>query len=234
MIYNRQDEYEKCSCYRGSGSLGSHVADELSSSGYNTTIFDVTYSNWLKGNQKMINGDIQNFEEVRNVVRGADVVYNFAALSDLNDALSKPLQTLNINIIGNFNVLEACRLENVKRFIYASTVYVHSRVGGFYRCSKQASEAYVEEYKRTYDLDYTILRYGSLYGPRSDDSNGMRQMIKNALIDKTLSYRGHQDSMREYIHVADAAKASIVALGDEFINDSVVLTGHEPMKVWMF
>ena len=95
----------------GSGFIGSHVADELSSSGYNTTIFDVTYSNWLKGNQKMINGDIQNFEEVRNVVRGADVVYNFAALSDLNDALSKPLQTLNINIIGNFNVLEACRLK---------------------------------------------------------------------------------------------------------------------------
>ena len=56
-------------------------------------------------------------------------------------------------------------------------------------------------------------------------------MIKNALINKTLSYRGHQDSMREYIHVADAAKASIVALGDEFKNESVVLTGHEPMKV---
>ena len=52
----------------GSGFIGSYVADELSSSGYNTTIFDVTYSNWLKGNQKMINGDIQNFEEVRNVV----------------------------------------------------------------------------------------------------------------------------------------------------------------------
>lgn len=215
----------------GSGFIGSHVADELSASGFRTIIFDLFCSNWLKVDQEMIEGDIQDFKAVRDVVKDAEVVYNFAALSDLNDALRKPFQTLNINVIGNFNVLEACRLENVKRFIYASTIYVHSREGGFYRCSKQASESYVEEFKRTYDLDYTILRYGSLYGPRSDDSNGMRQIIKNALLNRKLSYNGHKDSMREYIHVADAAKASIVALGDEFKNESVVLTGQEPMKV---
>ena len=215
----------------GSGFIGSHVADELSASGFRTTIFDSSCSNWLKVGQEMIKGDIQDLKAVRDVVKDAEVVYNFAALSDLNDALRKPFQTLNINVIGNLNVLEACRLENVKRFIYASTIYVHSREGGFYRCSKQASESYVEEFKRTYDLDYTILRYGSLYGPRSDDSNGMRQIIKNALLNRKLSYNGHKDSMREYIHVADAAKASIVALGDEFKNESVVLTGHEPMKV---
>ena len=215
----------------GSGFIGSHVADELSASGFRTIIFDLFCSNWLKVGQEMIKGDIQDFKAVRDVVKDAEVVYNFAALSDLNDALRKPFQTLNINVIGNFNVLEACRLENVKRFIYASTIYVHSREGGFYRCSKQASESYVEEFKRTYDLDYTILRYGSLYGPRSDDSNGMRQIIKNALLNRKLSYNGHKDSMREYIHVADAAKASIVALGDEFKNESVVLTGQEPMKV---
>ena len=215
----------------GSGFIGSHVADELTASGFSTTIFDLSRSNWLKDDQEMISGDIQDFEAIRDAVKNAEVVYNFAALSDLNDALSKPFETLSINIIGNFNALEACRLENVKRFIYASTVYVHSREGGFYRCSKQASEAYVEEFKRTYDLDYTILRYGSLYGPRSDNSNGMRQIIKNALLNRKLSYGGHKDSMREYIHVADAAKASIVALGEEFKNESVVLTGHEPMKV---
>ena len=215
----------------GSGFIGSHVADELSACGFRTTIFESSCSNWLKVVQEMIKGDIQDFKAVRDVVKDAEVVYNFAALSDLNDALRKPFQTLNINVIGNLNVLEACRLENVKRFIYASTIYVHSREGGFYRCSKQASESYVEEFKRTYDLDYTILRYGSLYGPRSDDSNGMRQIIKNALLNRKLSYNGHKDSMREYIHVADAAKASIVALGDEFKNESVVLTGHEPMKV---
>jgi UDP-glucose 4-epimerase len=109
---------------------------------------------------------------------------------------------------------------------------VHSREGGFYRCSKQASEHYVEEYNRTYGLNYTILRYGSLYGPRADDSNGLLKIIKNAIETGKLIYHGHPDSMREYIHVEDAAEASLLALEKEFINKSVVLTGQEPMKVF--
>ena len=59
----------------------------------------------------------------------------------------------------------------------------------------------------------------------------MRQIIENALTNGKLAYQGHKDSMREYIHVEDAAKASVVALQDEFKNQSVVLTGHEPIKV---
>ena len=56
-----------------------------------------------------------------------DVVYNFAALADLNVALEQPIKTANINIVGNLNVMEACQAHGVRRFIYASTVYVHSR-----------------------------------------------------------------------------------------------------------
>ena len=73
------------------------------------------------------------------------------------------------------------RQTDFNRYIYASTVYVYSRDGGFYRCSKQAAEHYVEEYQRSYGLDYTILRYGSLYGPRSDHRNGLYRIVKNAL-----------------------------------------------------
>ena len=127
--------------------------------------------------------------------------------------------------------MEACRAHSVKRFIYASTVYVHSREGGFYRCSKQASEAYVEEYQKIYGLDYTILRYGSLYGPRANETNGLYRVVKSALDHGVVRYEGDIDAMREYIHVDDAAKASIDAINSEFRNESVVLTGQEPMKV---
>jgi len=127
--------------------------------------------------------------------------------------------------------LEGCRKNGVSRFMYASTVYVHSREGGFYRCSKQASEAYIEEYQRVYGLDYTILRYGSLYGPRADETNGLYRIVKEALETGKLCYEGHPDAMREYIQVEDAAKASVAALDYEFINESVVLTGQEPMRV---
>jgi len=215
----------------GSGFIGSHVADHLSDAGYRVTIYDQTQSNWMRSDQEMVVGDVLDKDKLERAIAGADVVYNFAALADLNQALDQPLKTVHINILGNMNVMEACRLHGISRFVYASTVYVHSREGGFYRCSKQASEAYVEEYQHVYGLDYTILRYGSLYGPRADETNGIWRIVHSALHDGVVRYQGNPESMREYIHVEDAARASIDALGDEFRNESVVLTGQEPMRV---
>jgi UDP-glucose 4-epimerase len=217
--------------FGGSGFLGSHVADQLSISGHKVTIFDKVASPWLRPDQKMVVGNLFDSEAVAGVVSGSDAVYNFAALADLNQALDKPIETVQINVLGNAHVLEACRLHGVQRFVYASTVYVYSREGGFYRCSKQAAEHYVEEYQRVFGLDYTILRYGSLYGPRSDHSNGLYRIVKNALVNGVLRYEGSPDSLREYIHVEDAASASVAALGEDFVNQSVVLTGQEPMRV---
>ena len=216
----------------GSGFIGSHVADHLTEFGYNGMIYDSKNSEWLRSDQEMIVGDILDYDKLDQCIAGADVVYNFAALADLNQALNKPLKTINVNILGNMNVLEVCRLHGVNRFVYASTIYVHSREGGFYRCSKQASEAYVEEYQRVYGLDYTILRYGSLYGPRADETNGLYRVVKFALENGIVRYEGDIEAMREYIHVDDAARASIDALNEEFVNESVVLTGQEPMRVF--
>ena len=216
----------------GSGFIGSHVADHLSDIGYQVTIYDRTKSEWLRNNQEIVIGDVQDSEKLNQTIAGAEVVYNFAALADINQALEQPLKTVNINILGNLNVLEACRIHGVKRFIYASTIYVHSREGGFYRCSKQSSEHYVEEYQKTYGLDYTILRYGSLYGPRADSTNGLFRIVDTALKTGKIQYKGDINSMREYIHVEDAARASISILDREFKNESIVLTGQEPMRVF--
>jgi len=215
----------------GSGFIGSYVADCLSEAGYQTTIYDRAQSNWLRDDQEMLIGNVLDADKLNSVIAGVEVVYNFAALADLNQAIGKPLETVNINILGNVNVMEACRLNDIKRFIYASTVYVQSREGGFYRCSKNASENYVEEYQRVFGLDYTILRYGSLYGPRSDETNGLYRILKLALDKGVIKYEGHKESMREYIHVEDAAHASVAILDESFKNESIILTGQEPMRV---
>ena len=217
--------------FGGAGFLGSHVCDHLSLAGHQVVIYDRVESPWLHGSQEMIVGDLLDAVKVADAVEGADAAYNFAALADLNLAREQPLETARINILGNVHVLEACRLNGVKRFVYASTVYVYSREGGFYRCSKQAAEHYVEEYQRVYGLDYTILRYGSLYGPRADASNGLFRIVRGALETGRVRYEGSPDAMREYIHVEDAALASVAALGEDFRNQSVVLTGQEPMRV---
>lgn len=216
----------------GSGFLGSHVADLLSISGYEVVIYDRITSPWLKSRQTMLIGDLLEIDSLKEALKGCDVVYNFAAIADLNEALNKPIDTVKINVLGNVNVLEACRQLGIKRFIYASTVYVYSREGGFYRCSKQASEHYIEEYQRIYGLDYTILRYGSLYGPRADESNGLYRIVKKALETGILSYVGSKESLREYIHVEDAARASVDALNADFCNQSLIITGQEKMRVF--
>ena len=215
----------------GSGFLGSHVADELSEAGWRVRIYDRVDSPWKRPDQEMIVGDLLDSARLNEAIAGSDAVYNFAALADINWALDQAVETVQVNVLGNVQVLQACRSNDVKRFVYASTVYVYSREGGFYRCSKQSSEHYVEEYQRAYGLDYTILRYGSLYGPRADDTNGILRIVRSALATGVVSYEGSPDALREYIHVEDAARASVVALGDDFRNESVVLTGHEPMRV---
>jgi len=222
----------KITVFGGSGFLGSHVSDQLSEAGHKVCIFDSVESPWLRRDQKIILGDLMDETMLLDAVEGCDAVYNFAAISDLDEALDKPIESAKVNVIGNVMLLDACQKANVQRYIYASSVYVYSRHGGFYRCSKQSAEHYVEEFHQSYGLNYTILRYGSLYGPRSDDRNGLWRIIKHALESETVRYEGSPEAMREYIHVEDAARASVTVLKEDFCNQHVVLTGQESMRVY--
>lgn len=217
--------------FGGSGFLGSHVTDMLIKEKHQVTIFDKNKSKWLGKEQKIIIGDILNKKKVEQAVKKNHIIYIYAGIADLDECYSKPLETANANIIGLINILNACVKHKVKRIIYASTVYVNSNEGGFYKCSKKAAEDFIKEYNKIYNLEYTILRYGSLYGPRADKNNGMLNILKNAMKTKQVSYQGHPDARREYIHVEDAAKASILPLQGNFKNQSIVLTGHELLKM---
>ena len=217
--------------FGGSGFLGSHVADVATENGHNVTIFDLKKSAHIKPDQKMIEGDILNREQVQRAIEGQEVIYHFAGLADLDDAASKPLQTVEYNILGTANVLDEARKFKIKRLIFASTVYVYSDLGGFYRCSKQACELYIEEYQKKYGLEFTILRYGSLYGPRADDTNSIRIFLREGLVDGKITYPGTGEETREYVHVKDAAKLSMEILSEKYKNQHVTITGHQPMKV---
>ena len=108
---------------------------------------------------------------------------------------------------------------------------MYSSTGSFYRASKQASERFVEVFQQSFGLDYTILRFGSLYGPRSDMRNGLYRIVRAALETGRIRYEGSPEAVREYIHVDDAARASVRALEPDFLNQHVVLTGQEGMHV---
>jgi UDP-glucose 4-epimerase len=218
----------------GSGFLGSHVADALSKKGHKVKIFDKNKSKWIRSDQEMCIGDLLNPKDLERAIKGADFVFHFAALSDINQARKEPINTVELNILGTVFALELCRKHNIKRFIHASTIYVNSADGGFYRSSKKAAEDYVNEYKKIYGLNYTILRFGSLYGQRSDDTNGVKKIVKNAILTGKISYFGNKKSVREYIHVSDAAKACVDVLKNKYKNKNIILTGEQKIKVSTF
>lgn len=221
----------KITVFGGAGFLGSHVCDKLSDAGHEVAIFDRTESKWLRNDQQMIIGDILDEEMVLGAVRGAQTVFNFAGLADIGEAAARPLDTVRYNVLGNTILLEACRQCRVDRYVFASSVYVYSRSGSFYRCSKQACELYIEGYGENFGLDYSILRYGSLYGPRADDRNAIFRFVREALTENRITYYGSPDALREYTHVEDAARASVEILNPEYANEHIVLTGQQPMTV---
>ena len=217
--------------FGGAGFLGSHIADYLSDHNHEVIIFDKRQSPYIKATQKMVAGDILDLEAVKKNTIGVDVVYHFAGMADINQAKSEPYKTIQENIIGTANILEACRENNVKRFIFASTVYVYSEAGSFYRASKQACELIIECYHKQNNVNFTILRYGSLYGPRVDESNWISKILKQALTEKKITRKGNGNEIREYIHVYDAARLSVKILDDEFKNQYVMITGHQPIRI---
>ena len=217
--------------FGGSGFLGSHVADALTDRGYDVRIFDVNPSEYINDKQTMIIGDILDLSKVKEAVKGCDYVYNFAGLAGIEDARQKPLETIQQNVLGNTNILEACRENDVKRFVYASSIYVYSNLAPFYRSSKQASELIIDDYSKTFDLSYTILRYGSLYGKRATNSNFIQRIIEQAIKEGKITREGDGEEIRDYIHVLDAAKCSVDILSDEYKNQHVILTGTQSTKV---
>ncbi len=213
------------------GFVGSLVADALSDSGNEVVIFDRQVSPYLRPDQEMVVGSILDLEELHRVISGCEAVYHFAGLADIGEARTRPLQTATLNIQGTISVLEAARQASVSRFVFASTVYVYSQAGGFYRTSKQACESYIEEYQKQFGLDYTILRFGTLYGRRANLKNSVYRFLTEAFKNRRMTYFGSGEEIREYIHVQDAARCSVDILSEEFRNQHVILTGHTPMKV---
>ena len=221
----------KITVFGGSGFLGSHICDKLSEAGHEVTIVDLNPSPWLKDNQKMVVGSILDEAVLDKAVEGADIVCNYAGIADIGEANSRPVDTARLNVVGNVMALEACRKYGIKRYIFASSLYVYGKSGGFYRCSKQACEIYIENYQAMHNLPYTILRYGSLYGPRADNRNAIHRFVHEAMTSGTITYYGAPTALREYVHVDDAATATLEVLDESFANQNIIVTGNQPMRV---
>jgi UDP-glucose 4-epimerase len=222
---------KKVVVFGGAGFLGNYVVSELLNRGYTVFAADLKRPEY---NQEVdfIECDIMDTEDVKNALSSdVDYVYNLAGFSQLEKAHLEPKLTVNLNVIGNINILNACVKNKIKRIVYASSAYAVSEKGSFYGISKLSSEKIIEEYQNHFDLDYTILRYGSVYCERDVSNNYIFNLIKTAIETGEINHCGDGEEIREYIHAADAARLSVdVIEDDKFSNQHIILTGMEKMK----
>tara|TARA_B100001248_G_scaffold262690_1_gene260961 strand:- start:13472 stop:14353 length:882 start_codon:yes stop_codon:yes gene_type:complete len=224
---------KKVLVFGGFGFLGYYLVNELFHRGYEITVADVVQNKKLEIEITFIKCDITIKENVKNVFENKkfDVVYNLAGFANLDKAINYPLETIQLNVIGNMYILEQCVKNNISRFVYASSAYAMSNKGSFYGISKLASEKIVEEYLKKYGLPFTILRYGSVYSEISYENNYIYNLIKSAVLHGEIDHNGDGNEMREYIHAADASRLSVdVIESEDFKNLHVILSGNERMK----
>jgi UDP-glucose 4-epimerase len=214
----------------GSGFLGSYIADVLTLRGYDVCVYDRDVSQWLQKQQKIVVGDLLDQEALTECCKDVRYIFHFGGIADIEESTVKPMETISSNVMGTTVALEVARQVCVERFFYASTLYVYSPFGSFYRASKQAAEILVEAYHENYGLNYTLLRYGSLYGPRSQNWNGLKKYVDQVVREGKLKYLGTGNERREYIHVEDAARLTVDALDSSECNNAVTLSGSESIN----
>lgn len=215
----------------GSGFLGSHVADAFSDSGYKVTIFDNQKSKWIRKNQEFILGDIFNEKKINEAIKSQSIVLNFAGISDLSEAYFNGVDVTKYNVLSNSIILESCQKNKIDKYIFASSVYVHGKYGGFYKTSKQCAELFIKNYNLTYNLDYLILQFGTLYGNRSNRKNGIYNYLYQAINNSKIEYEGSKNSIRNYINVLDAAKVCVDLVKNKNKNKTFIINGNQERKI---
>ena len=214
----------------GSGFIGKPVVDKLDEIGFSVRILDLKVDDIYKEKYNVFEADILDKDALKEALKDAKYVYNFAGIADIKEASKDPINTIEKNILGSALAIDESVKAKVKKYLYASTMYVYSNRGGFYRTTKQASEDIISSYNEKYGIEYVMLRYGTIYGPGAQKWNSMRKYIEQILETGKVDYIGNGEEIREYIHVNDAAQLSLDAIGDEHKNCRLNITGSQVLK----
>jgi len=218
----------------GAGFIGSHIAEAYLAQGHQVTVLD----NLSKGKREnipngaeFIEGDIRD-RKVRELLADLkiEVINHHAAQMDVRFSVADPLFDAEVNILGMLNLLEGARAAGVKQFIFASTggaVYGEQeqfpapeehplRPLSPYGITKLTGEKYLFYYNQVHGLNYFVLRYSNVYGPRQNphgEAGVVAIFCNKMLAGEQPVINGDGTQTRDYVYVKDVVKANIAALG---------------------
>ena len=142
------------------------------------------------------------------------------------------MNTIESNIIGTVNILEALKnSKNLKKFIFASSIYAMSNQGGFYSSTKRSCENIIENYSEKYNINFSILRYGSIYGVGSSINNAIYNLIYQGIKNNKIIRYGSGEEIRNYINVKDATILTYRILSSKYNNKYINIIGKEKIQV---
>lgn len=222
----------------GAGFIGSHVVDAYIEQGHDVIVVDDLSSGKLENlnpKARFYKTDIRS-EEIHGIFEREkpDILNHHAAQISVPASVSDPAFDADVNIKGFLNLLEAARKNSVKKVIFASTGgAIYGEAAEYptpetcapsplspYAITKSASENYLAFYNHQYGLDYTVLRYSNVYGPRQiphGEAGVMAIFMKNLLSGKPSTVYYYPDEprgmTRDYCYAGDVSRANVLALG---------------------
>lgn len=214
----------------GAGFLGWHIVQAVKKRGAKAVIYDTKPPLKEEEGIEYVQGDIADLEKMQRALKGCDYFFHAAAIANIDETRSMAIPTMEVNVTGTAKCLEATHRAGLKRFLFASSVYVASNRGSFYRVSKLAGELLCRIYWEEFKLPYTIVRYGSLYGRNANEWNFIYKFCREVLETGSFDYYGTGEEIREFINAEDAARETVnVSELDEYAGKAVLITGHQRM-----
>ena len=225
----------------GSGFIGSHVVDRLVAEGAGSVrVFDqrVREENLIEalasGHVQTVEGDVTDPAAVLRAAEGVAGVFHMAVLP-LGPCSEDPRRCLEVNIDGTFNVLDAAREAGAKKLVYSSASSVYGDTNEtmdeshplgartMYGASKLAGEYFFRAFHDLYALDYVILRYMNVYGPRQEGGLVIN-VLRRIQSGEPPTIMGDGSASFDFVHVADVASANVRAMASD-VTDEVFNVG---------
>lgn len=212
----------------GAGFIGSNLTKRLVNEGHTVVVLD----SLLRGNKidtetfskiEFIKADVRDYQAVLNASKGCDLIFHFAAVLGVDIVADNPVETMDVEVIGTRNVVQAAETNNIKKIMYASTsgIYGHSAIENAlteevlvdprtsYAMAKRYNEIYLASHHEEKGLNVVSLRFFNVYGSNQDNRMVVPLFFEQAMANQPITVFGSGKQTRDFTYIDDTVEACV-------------------------